>query len=77
MCHPCGPVEGCKDCGSVEKGVGCICPDPLEYIATYRTQKKASMEESKTPDDSKQTANSGRLVQSIHVEVGTGGQCSM
>ena len=33
--------------------------------------------EPKTMDDSKQTANWGRSVQSIHEEVGTGGQCGM
>ena len=30
-----------------------------------------------TLDDTKQTANWGRSIQSIHEEVGTGGQCSM
>ena len=33
--------------------------------------------EPKTMDDSKPTANWGRSVQSIHEEVGTGGQCGM
>ena len=31
----------------------------------------------KTLDDSKQTANWGRSIQSFHEEVGPGGQCSM
>ena len=33
--------------------------------------------QSKTLDDSKQTANWGRAIQSFHEEVGTGGQCGM
>ena len=33
--------------------------------------------EAKTMDDSKQTGNWGRSVQSIHEEVGTSGQCGM
>ena len=40
-------------------------------------RRQGRRSESKTLGDSKQTANCGRPVQSIHEEVGTGGQCSM
>ena len=54
-------------------------PGPPEYIATCRTQRRRQgrRAESKTLDDSKQTANWGRSVQSIHEEVGTGGLCRL
>ena len=42
-----------------------------------RRRRQARRFESNTLDDSKQTANWGRPVQSIHEEVGSGGQCSM
>ena len=45
--------------------------------AKLKQEWEASGPETKTLDDSKQTANWGRSVQSIHEEVGTGGQFSM
>ena len=42
-----------------------------------RRMRQERRSEPKTLDDSKQTANWGRSVQSIHEEVGTGGQCGM
>ena len=42
-----------------------------------RRRRQWRRSESKTLDDSNQTANWGRSVQSIHEEVGNGGQCSM
>ena len=43
-CHPWEPVEGCLAWDNVEAGVGSTDMDPPEYIATYRTQDKASRE---------------------------------
>ena len=51
-------------------------PDRPEYIATYRTQEKASREEFEV-ENTEQTSNWGRSVQDIREEIGTGGQCSM
>ena len=47
------------------------------HIGPRRRRQGRRSSESKTRDDSKQTANWGRSVQNIHEEVGTGGQCSM
>ena len=77
-CHPRGPVEGCMDCGNVEAGVGRIRTHPSTPLCVGpRRRRQGRRHESETLDDSKQTANWDRSVQSIHEEVGTGGQCSM
>ena len=64
--------------GNVEAGVGSIRthPSTSPRIGPMR-RRQGRRSESKTLDDSKQTANWGRSVQSIHEEVGTGGKCSV
>ena len=70
--------EGCMDCGNVEAGVGSIRTHPSTSPRIGpRRRRQGRRSEPKTLDDSKQTANWGRSVQSIHEEVGTDGQCSM
>ena len=77
-CHPWGPVEGCMDCGNVEAGVGSIWTHlSRSQLIVPRRRRQGRGSESKSLDDSKQTANWGRSVQSIHEEVGNGGQCGM
>ena len=66
------------NCGSIEALVGSI----RTHSSTSprigpRRRRQGRRPESKTLDDSKQTMNWGQSVQSIHEEVGTGGQCSM
>ena len=66
------------DCGSVEAGVGSIRTHPGASPGIGpRIRRQGRRPVSKTLDDSKQTVNWGRSVQSIHEEVGTGGQCGM
>ena len=48
-----------------------------EWEASGPTRVHRYVSEPKTMDDSKPTANWGWSVQSIHEEVGTGGQCGM
>ena len=71
-------VEGSMDCGNVEPGVGKhpVPPYTPPRVGPVR-RRQGRRSEPKTRDDSKQTDNWGRSLQSIHEEVGTGGQCSM
>ena len=65
---------------SVEAGVGSIRTHPRPSTSPRigpRRMRQERRSEPKTLDDSKQTANWGQSVQSIHEEVGTGGQCGM
>ena len=69
---------GTLTCGNVEAGVGSIRTHPSTSPRIGpRRRRQGRRSESKTLDDSKQTANWGRSVQSIHEEVWTGGQCRM
>ena len=66
------------DCGNVEAGVGSIRTHPSSPPRIGpRRRRQVRISEPKTLDDSKQTANWGRSEQSIHEDVGTGGQCGM
>ena len=72
------PVERCVDCGNVEAGVGSIRTHPRTPLCIGpRRGRQGRRPELKTMDDSKPTANWDRSVQSIHEEVGTGGQCGI
>ena len=67
-----------EDCGNVEAGVGSIRTQPSTPLCVGpRRGRHGRRPEPKTMDDSKPTANWGWSVQSIHEEVGTGGQCGM
>ena len=72
------PEDRSKDAWIVEAGVGSIRTHPSTPLCVGpRRGRQGRRPEPKALEDSKPTANWGRLVQSIHEEVGTGGQCGM
>ena len=63
---------------NMEAGVGSITHQSTSpHMGPRRRRQERRSSESKTLDDSKQTANWDRSIQNTHEEVGTGGQCRM